>query len=236
MPPSAEYMHLPFDEAIAFFRGKINIPTATWKDLWKTMHDRAFSVAGAMKEELLEDLRKSIDKAISEGTTLAEFRKDFDGIVQKHGWKYKGGKGWRTAVMLNTNIKVAYSMGNYARMTDPVVLKARPYLRYVASSSRNPRPEHVAWYNLVLPADDPWWDTHYPPNGWGCKCGVVNHSAREVERITKEEKDGSHPVKTKAPKTERYTWKDKDTGKMHRIPKGIDPGWDYHPGKTGFRD
>ena len=169
MPPSAEHMDLPFEEAIAFFRNKINMPAATWKTLWKSMHDRAFSVAGATKGELIEDLREAVDRAIAEGTTLAEFRTDFDSIVQKHGWKYKGGKGWRTAVMLNTNISVAYSIGNYNQMTDPDVIRARPYLRYVASSSRNPRPEHMQWYNVILPADDPWWNTHYPPNGWGCK-------------------------------------------------------------------
>jgi len=167
MRPSAEYMSLPFDEAIEFFRGKINVPTATWKDLWKAMHARAFSVAGAMKEDLLEDLRAAVDKGISEGTTLREFRKDFDGIIQKHGWKYKGGKGWRTAVIFNTNISVAYAVGNYSQMMDPDVLKARPYLRYVGSSAAFPRPEHQAWANVILPADHPWWDTHTPPNGWG---------------------------------------------------------------------
>jgi len=167
MRPSAEHMGLPFEEAIAYFRQKLNVPTATWKDLWQSMHNRAFSVAGAMKEELLEDLRTAIDKAISEGTMLKEFRDDFDVIVQKHGWIYNGGKGWRTAVIYNTNLSVAYSIGNYTQMTDPVVLKARPYLRYVGSSSANPRAEHQAWANIILPADDPWWDTHYPPNGWG---------------------------------------------------------------------
>lgn len=169
MPKSANYMDLPFDEAIDYFRKKVNVPTATWKDLWKSMHDRAFSVAGAMQEELIEDLRTAIDKAIAEGTTLATFRTEFDEIVQKFGWIYNGGKGWRTAVMLNTNMAVAYSQGGYRQMTDPDVLAARPYLRYVGSSSMNPRPEHQAWYNIVLPADHPWWDTHYPPNGWGCK-------------------------------------------------------------------
>jgi len=167
MRPSAEYISLPFDEAIAFFRQKINVPTATWKDLLKAMHARAWSVAGAMKEDLLVDLREAVDKAISEGTMLAEFRTDFDPIVQKHGWKYKGGKGWRTAVIFNTNVAVAYATGNWAQMHDPVVLKARPYLRYVASSSAEPRAEHTEWYNLILPADDPFWDTHTPPNGWG---------------------------------------------------------------------
>jgi uncharacterized protein with gpF-like domain len=226
-------LSLPFDEAIAFFRQKLNLPTATWQDIWHDMHARAFVVAGAMKDDLLDDIRESIDEALAEGTTIAQFQNDFDDIVARHGWAYKGGRKWRAAVIFNTNISVAYAVGHYQAMMDPAVREARPYLRYIASSSRDPRPEHRAWYNVILPADDPWWDTHYPPNGWGCKCGVVSHSAREVERIRAEEKDGDKPVRTRAPKTETYEWID-NKGAIHNIPDGIDPGWDYNPGKAGF--
>lgn len=236
MPKSARYLDLPFDEAIAFFRAKLNMPTATWKDLWKEMHARAFSVAGAMKEDLLKDLREAIDRGISEGTTLTEFRESFDTIIQKYGWKYKGAKGWRTAVMFNTNVSVAYTVGHYTQMMDPAVLKIRPYLRYVRSYSAHPRPEHLKWVNTVLPADDPWWNTHYPPNGWGCKCTVVSMSGRELERLRKTEANGLYPVKTKAPRIHYYDWLDKDSGVIHKIPEGIDPGWDYNVGAAGFRD
>lgn len=234
MPPSAEYVNLPFDEAIAFFRQKVNIPTKRWNDLWQGMHARGFMVAGAMKDDLLCDLRGAVDKGIAEGTTLETFRKDFDGIIDKHGWKYRGNREWRTAVIFNTNLSTAYAAGQHKQMTSPAVLKARPFWRYVPSSSASPRAEHAGWYNIILPADHPWWNTHRPPNGWGCKCGLVNHSAREVERLKKEEVDGEYPVKTKAPKQEYWEWEDKATGKKHKIPEGIDPGWDYNVGEAAW--
>ncbi|MHB1350106.1 MAG: phage head morphogenesis protein [Desulfobulbaceae bacterium] len=163
----AEYRDLPFEEAIEFFRLKLSMPTAAWDELWKEMHSRAFTVAGATRNDLLEDLRTAIDKALAEGTTLAEFRKDFDQIVQRYGWKYNGGRGWRTAVIYDTNLSMAYSAGHYRQRNDPAVLAARPYLRYLPSSSRVPRAEHMRWYGLVLRHDDPFWRTHTPPNGWG---------------------------------------------------------------------
>ena len=43
-------------------------------------------------------------------------------------------------------------------------------LRYVAVLDARTRPEHRAWHGLILPIDHPLWDTHYPPNGWGCRC------------------------------------------------------------------
>lgn len=158
---------MPFLEAIEFFRQKLNMPTATWKDIWQEMHTRAFTVAGAMKADLIQDLREAVDKAITEGVSLNEFRKDFDKTVQKHGWAYKGGRNWRTNVIFHTNVRTAYSTGRYNQMTDPDVLKARPYWEYRHGDSINPRPHHLAWDGLTLPADDPWWDTHYTPNGWG---------------------------------------------------------------------
>lgn len=63
---------------------------------------------------------------------------------------------------------------------------------------------------------------------------MVSHSAREVERLTKEEAQGPNPIKRIPPKHEWYDWTDKATGKVHRVPKGIDPGWDYNPGESAW--
>ena len=54
----------PFAEQLDFFRRKLNLPSERWDDIQKAAHDRAFIVAGAMKADLVEDLRESIDKAM----------------------------------------------------------------------------------------------------------------------------------------------------------------------------
>lgn len=231
---SSEFTSLPFDQAIDFFRDKVELPTETWKDLWKGQHSRAFVVAGATKNALLADLRGAVDKALAEGTTLAEFQKDFDEIVARHGWDFKGPAAWRAKVIYDTNLSTAYAAGHYKQMTSGAVLKLRPFWRYVPSSSVSPNPAHVPWYNVVLPADDPWWQSHYPPNDWGCKCGVVNMSARELERLEREEVDGDFPIQRTAPDEGTYEWTDKATGEVHDLPRGIGPGWDYNPGEAAW--
>jgi hypothetical protein len=82
---------VPFGEAIDFFRQKLSMPTRTWTDIWEGMHARAFVVAGAMQGDLIADLRNAVAKALEQGTTIAEFRKDFDQAVAKAGWSYNGG-------------------------------------------------------------------------------------------------------------------------------------------------
>lgn len=90
-PEIAAIFHRPFAEQVAFFRGKLGrlVPTATWRDLLRAEHDRAFMVAGAAKADLLADLAGAVDKAISEGESLDTFRRRFADIVQRHGWQ-----GW----------------------------------------------------------------------------------------------------------------------------------------------
>lgn len=73
------------------------MPTEAWDDLLKEQHLKAFSVAGAVKADLIEDLRQAVDKVIETGSTLEEFRKDFGQIVAKFGWDYNAydHAGWK---------------------------------------------------------------------------------------------------------------------------------------------
>ncbi|MDY0063211.1 MAG: phage minor head protein [Myxococcota bacterium] len=122
---------------------------------------------------------KAIDSALTKGTTYQDFRKRFDELAK--GWSHNGTAGWRSRVIYQTNLRTADQAGRYKQMTDPEVLVARPLWQYFHGGSMNPRPDHRDWDGMVLRHDDPWWDTHYPPNGWGCTCTVHSLSEAELE-------------------------------------------------------
>lgn len=210
-------LNLPFAEQEKFFREKLNIPTRKWNDLWKDQHAKGFMIAGAYKADLLADFREAVDRAIAKGTTLEKFRQDFDGIVAKHGWSYKGSRNWRSEVIYSTNIRQAYNAGRWAQLTDPDQIKVMPYLTYRHGDSLRPRPHHLAWNGITLPASDPWWKTHYPQNGWGCKCRVHGATQEEFEAAQKAGK-GSAPDSPIDPKTGE--------------PVGIDKGFGYNVGEA----
>ncbi|MTD33958.1 hypothetical protein GKE73_16050 [Paludibacterium sp. dN 18-1] len=217
----------PWPVQMDYFRQKLNLPTQTWTDIMKAQHDRSFVVAGAMASDLLEDLRQEVDKAIAGESTLEDFRAGFDDIVARHGWDYKGGRNWRTRVIYQTNLQTSYAAGRYQQLTDPDMLKARPYWRYRHSDSvLHPRPQHLARNGLILRADDPWWQTHYPPNGWGCQCTVYGVSEKELR-----EKYGKNGPDT-APAIQ-YVEQDTPDGPVS-VPDGIDYGWDYAPGQANL--
>lgn len=214
---------VPLQEAIDHFRGKLNIPSKHWDSMLGEVHAKAFTVAGATKADLLQDLRTAVDDAISKGTTIAEFRKKFDKTVQDHGWAYKGKRGWRTRVIYDTNLRTAHAAGKwqqFQRLKD-----RRPYGQYLTVGDERVRPQHREWDHKVLPLDAPWWSTHYPPNDWGCRCTMRTLSQRQME------KEGL--VVSKAPPIETTERINVASGEVYgKVPKGIGTGWDYNVGKA----
>ena len=209
-----------FQEQIDFLRRKLNLPSESWRDIQSAAHDRAFVVAGATKADLLHDLRKAVDQAVK-GGSIGEFRKNFAELVAKHGWTgwtgegTKAGEAWRTRVIYQTNLMTSYAAGRRAQLLDPDLVERRPFWRYVHNDSvTHPRPQHKRWgdMKLTLRHDHPFWETHFPPNGWGCKCRVVAVAAPG-------DGDGTEPP-------EGWAQTDPATG----APVGIDEGWGYAPG------
>lgn len=214
----------PFQEQIDYLVNKLRLPTERWDDIQRSAHDRGFIVAGALKADLLKDLHDAVIKSAQQGMGLAEFRKDFDKIVAKHGWMgwagegTKAGEAWRTKVIYQTNMAQSYWAGRYRQMSDPDVLKLRPYWRYIHSDGvANPRPQHLAWHGLTLKADHPFWQTHFAPNGWGCRCRIEAVSKREGEASAAAGLDDL-PADWNAINP--------STGSV----MGIDKGFDYAPG------
>lgn len=214
----------PFPEQLAAWRLRLArlAPTSRWDDLAGAEHDRAFMVAGATKADLLADLAAAVDRAISEGRTLDEFRRDFRQIVETrgwHGWTGEGtkkGEAWRTRVIYRTNIATTYAAGRHAQL----VAGNYRFWVYRHGNSLEPRVLHLSWDGVALPPDHPFWAAHFPPNDWGCSCRAFGARTQAgIRRV------GGDPGKTLPP---GWDLRDPKTG----TPPGIGKGWDHAPGAT----
>lgn len=229
MPSEVQPGGVPFEEAARFFRSKVRLPTRTWTDIRDRMHARAFVVAGATKDDLLKDLQGAIQKAMDEGTGLAQFRKDFAEITARHGWTdyigsdTKKGRAWRTRVIFETNLSTARAAGRWEQIQR--VKGRRPWLRYVAILDTHVRPDHRRWHGTVLPVDDDWWTTHYPPNGWNCRCTVQSLSNRQLV-------DFGYEASKAPPREELVRRKDPFGDGYVAVDRGIDPGFNYNVGEA----
>lgn len=229
---------LPPIEAVEHFRQKGLAIGFDWRDIWAEEHARAFTVAKAMSRDLLQDIRAAVDKAISEGQSLDTFRKQLRPVLEAKGWwgrkevtdpatgevrKVQLGSPRRLKTIYQTNMRTSYQAGRWQRIERQ---KERfPYIRYVSVMDGRERPEHGAWHDTILPVDDPWWDTHYPPCDWGCRCTVIALNDRMMKRRGYEVTG----TPTRFPKRKYVNGR---TGEIMEIERGIGAGWDYNVGKA----
>ncbi len=62
-----------------------------------------------------------------------------------------------------------------------------PNLRWVPSTSPNPGEDHIIYWNIVLPGDDPFWTEHSPGDRWNCQCDVeaTDNPVTEIPKTDK---------------------------------------------------
>jgi len=222
-------------EAVDYFSSKGWKVGFSHQDIWKEEHAYAFTVAKAMEIDVLESIRGAVDGAIKDGTTFRDFRQHLEPQLQKLGWWGKKemvdpktgekklvqlGSGRRLKIIFSQNIRTAQAYQAWERIER--TKKMLPYIEYRLGPSEKHRKQHIDWEGLILPADDPWWDTHFPPNGWGCKCW-----GRQLTKRAAEKKGIS-----KAPSDKMKKWKNPRTGETEDVPEGVTPGFNFNPGKA----
>jgi hypothetical protein len=237
--PIRTAFNLPPEQAVAYFRQKGYRIGFDHRDVWQQQHQAGFTVAKAMQLDLLMAIREQVDAAIELGTTFDEFKANLKPGLVKRGWWGKAmmtdpatgeakevqlGSPRRLKVIYDTNLRTAHAEGQWARIQE--TKGALPFLMYDHTPSQHERPEHKAWDGLVLPADDPWWQAHYPVKAWGCKCRVIQLGQRQLDRM------GASVGTAPAEQLRNYT--NKRTGETQQIPAGVDPEFAYPPG--GRRD
>lgn len=249
-------------DTLAYWRAKKLKPGFDYRDTWLQEHSTAFSVAKVMRLDVLEALQQELDRAVEQGIPLAQWTKQIQPRMESLGWwaphdvvdpqtgkKARVEPPKRLRTIYDTNLRTSRAAAQWERVQR--TKKSRPYLLYQVGPSERHRPEHLAWHGVLLPVDDPWWETHYTPNGWGCKCSVRTVSKSEYEDLVSEGLPGPSPepvlddeglptghvqdqrvkVQTVAPEIKLRPWMNKRTGQTEFVPVGIDPGFQFRPGE-----
>lgn len=205
-------------EAAEYLRTrKLNPDWGYDQDIWGEETSRSFTIAGIAEVDLLDYYRDTLTQALADGLTYREWSKTLNTQLAGSGWR--GLKPSRLDLIYETNMRVARSVGQWQRIERNQ--ESLPYLQYNLGPvvSRH-REEHVAFAGLVLRVDDEFWATHYPPNGYRCKCHVRQVSELEAVRL-------GISVRPDLPDVQ---WRSSDGGVI-TLPYGVEPGWDHNPGK-----
>ena len=245
---------LPPRQAIRYFRSKGYAISWNWWETWQAAHARAFTVAKATRLDVLQTIRGGLDRALRDGTTERAFLRELEPALRKAGWWGRQtvvdpaggaevvqlGSPARLRTIFRTNMRTAYAHGRYRRQAANA--RSRPYWQYDARDDDRTRPSHAALDGRVFRHDDPFWNTHYPPNGWGCRCRVRALTQSQVERrglSVSRGRRGLHPVTQEVGVDKRTGEVVTAEGTEYRFRSGgrrhtllPDPGWSYNPGKA----
>lgn len=236
--PAGDAFDVKPQQAIDYFKAKGLKPTFSYAEMMGAEHDKAFTVAKMMNVDMLAQVRNSLDVAMANGTPFKEWADGLIPILQSGGWWGRQevvdpvskqvvvaqlGSPWRLETIFRTNMQTAYAAGAWQEII--AQKDVAPFLMYDAVDDDRTRPLHASWDRRVMRVDAAWWGTHFPPNGYNCRCGVIQLSQSEVDAL------GLH-VSVDAPKDGTFTWKNPRTGEEYSIPNGLDPGFVNNAGQN----
>jgi len=247
----------PPKDVIAYFEAKGYTISWNWWETWQEAHAGAFTVAKAVRADVLETIRAELQNAMDHGTLERDFVKTLEPRLKALGWwgkqavvdsaghaeVVKLGSSWRLKTIYRVNMQTAYMAGRYKAMAENA--DHRPWWQYVAILDQRTRPAHRALHGRVFRADDPFWDRFYPPNGWNCRCRVRAYTDTELKRKGLEPESGEGRIE----EFDIEVGVDKRTGEIitQTVP-GFrytdaagqtqwfrpDAGWGYNPGLSAF--
>ena len=211
---------LPPKEAINYIEKKGYKLTFNYNEMMHEAHHKAFTVAKITRLDLLSDIKEEILNAQKKGLSYQSFKKNIKPTLIKKGWwGYVEVTNPKTGEVKNifvgnrrlkniffTNMRVAYQVQKAKKYYADKNVK---YLKYIAILDKRTRISHAKLNGTILPKDDEFWASHFPPNGWNCRCRVRAIPAHK--KVT-------------------------PTNKSNLPPNAVDPDWDYDVREGRFFD
>ncbi len=246
------------EEAVEYLEQKKLFTGYSYEDVWAEEHAVAFTVAKCMQMDVLGEIQGKLVDALKTGTGLKQFTHELEPYLKSKGWWGKKqmrdpktgqisevqlGSSKRLAMIWQVNMRSAYNAGIWEKAQ---ASSSHPYLMWQVGLVKNKhRDEHLQWNGTVLPKDDPWWESHIPPCGYGCKCRIVPISNTRLARLKKEGVPnpvvsakgtyvgGRRKIQLQRPKTTYKTYRNTRTGATRSVPAGVTPGFEWNQGSYG---
>lgn len=187
--PVSNFAPIPHDEAVKFILSKPAVEREVWAQLLPELKALTFTIK--LTQDADSEIKKAAGlKAIEEAKALiasvpagADQRKVKRQVVALllPFFPTKAQAERRAELLLRHWTGMAYGAAQFRIMDRQ--RKAMPYWKYVTFGDERVRASHAALNGKILPADSPFWQTHYPPWAPMCRCIVVPVTRREYKRI-----------------------------------------------------
>lgn len=226
------------DAVDAFAAKGLLLPSFRWEDVYSEQHARGVAVAGVMKYDVLQVFADELAAIHTQGRSLRDFEKSIQPKLAAAGYWGKVEitdprtgelrttefNKARLELIFDTNVRQANAAGRWAAIERNKARK--PFVMYLTRDDDVVRAAHRPWHGVTLPVDHPFWQTHYPPCGWRCRCRAIAVDEKDIAKWAA----AGIPIKRDAPAIEYVDFTNRSTGEVTPVPRGIDPGFAYNPG------
>lgn len=173
----------PHYEAADWIRNKPIVARETFDRLVPELRARAFVVTGVENANVVQTLRDRIAE-LPEGASWDAVKADV--VKGLSPWLDDAESGTKRAERRATVLLRQHGFQAYAASQYEVMNRQRavfPFWQYQTAQDDRVRDSHAALDGLVMPADSPFWKTHFPPWDWNCRCTVVPLQQADVDAM-----------------------------------------------------
>lgn len=182
-----DFQPTPHAEAAAMIAGKPVVTREVFDQMLPELRGRAFTITGVEGANVMQRVRDSI-AGLATGGEDNTWDKIKQEVVAELETYLGDGAERRAELLLRTHGFQAFQASNYR------VIQAdedTTHIQYLTMEDENVRDSHAALDGVVLPKDDPFWDSHTPPWDWGCRCRIrpMNPDLVDLERVRDEQRN-----------------------------------------------
>jgi SPP1 gp7 family putative phage head morphogenesis protein len=219
-PDTSHFEDIMLDFALAIYNGAQNpedidpaLWTATVNTLIQAIAEGTTDTLTEQQQVLANKLIESV--AIFSGFKTVQMTKEAHRLLVDDNGNVRNFNDFKEDILkLNQTYNVNYLRAeyNHAIASAQSALKwlqfqenkdANPNLKYVTVGDQRVREEHEKLDGTIKPKDDEFWNSYLPPNGWGCRCDVIetsdeptNHTSIQVFNSHTAEMFKNNPGKT----------------------------------------
>jgi len=195
--------------AVQFMRQRMDITPEEYAELKQLYGDTALDVTRGLSTQLEINSKQAMLEAVQSGEHVSESMKklraafDAGGVTPNNPYLLEN--------LVRTQTALAYSVGRWNVNSDPDIQEILWGYEYSTVGDDRVRPSHEGMEGTRLPKEDSFWEINWPPNGFSCRCTVIEIFKDQTKLATLQR---PQPVV--------------DKNGVEVIP-GADKGWGFNP-------
>lgn len=164
----------PHEEAAAIVKGKAVVSREVFDGLLPELRARAFCVTGVEGAHVVQSIRDTVASFArgqtedGKAVTWDDAKKRIVAHLDEAHFSEPAAER-RATLLLRTHGFQAFQAANWRVAQQDA---DTTHLQYLATEDARVRDSHLALNGIILPKSDPFWQKHYPPWEWGCRCRV----------------------------------------------------------------